>query len=152
MQESFSSTKIEIVLLLLIVVAVLVTIAQRINVSYPLLLVLCGPVLSFVPGLPRVELNPEIVFLLFLPPLLYVSGLFTSFRDFRAALVPISLNAFGLALATTGVVALVAHALISRYFGTWIPRSPGSQSKVDVRDHPCFSRHLHKVKYSCTNL
>jgi CPA1 family monovalent cation:H+ antiporter len=69
-------------------------------------------VLSFVPGLPRVELEPEVVFLLFLPPLLYVSALFTSWRDFRANLRPISLLAIGLVLMTTCVVAAVSHRAV----------------------------------------
>jgi Na+/H+ antiporter len=62
-----------------------------------------------VPGLPQVELEPDVVFLLFLPPLLYVSALFTSWRDFRANLRPISLLAVGLVLMTTCVVAAVGH-------------------------------------------
>jgi Na+/H+ antiporter len=90
-------------------VATLATLADRIGVPYPILLVLGGLVLGFVPGLPRVELEPEVVFLLFLPPLLYVSALFTSWRDFRANLRPISLLAVGLVLMTTCVVAAVAH-------------------------------------------
>jgi NhaP-type Na+/H+ or K+/H+ antiporter len=77
---------IEAILILLIAVAALATLANRIGVPYPILLVLGGLVLGFVPGLPRVELHPEVVFLLFLPPLLYVSALFTSWRDFRANL------------------------------------------------------------------
>lgn len=76
---------------LLVVVAVLATLASKLEVPYPILLVLGGSVLGFVPGLPQVELDPELVFLLFLPPLLYVSSLFTSWRDFRANLRPISL-------------------------------------------------------------
>jgi monovalent cation/hydrogen antiporter len=91
------------------VVAALATLADRIRVPYPILLVLGGLVLGFVPGLPRVELEPEVVFLLFLPPLLYVSALFTSWRDFRANLRPISLLAVGLVLATTCVVAAVTR-------------------------------------------
>ncbi len=86
---------IEVILGLLLVVAVLATLASRINVPYPILLVLGGLVLGFVPGLPPVELEPELVFLIFLPPLLYVSALFTSWRDFRANLRPISLLAGG---------------------------------------------------------
>ena len=77
---------IEAILILLIAVAALATLANRIGVPYPILLVLGGLVLGFVPGLLRVELYPEVVFLLFLPPLLYVSALFTSWRDFRANL------------------------------------------------------------------
>ena len=103
---------IEIVLGLLLVVAMLATLADRVNVPYPILLVLGGLVLGLVPGLPPVELEPELVFLLFLPPLLYVSALFTSWRDFRANLRPISLLAVGLVIFTTCVVAVVAHTMI----------------------------------------
>jgi monovalent cation/hydrogen antiporter len=101
--------EIEAILILLAAVAVLATLANRINIPYPILLVLGGLVLGFVPGLPRVELEPEVVFLLFLPPLLYVSAIFTSWRDFRANLRPISLLAVGLVLMTICVVAAVAH-------------------------------------------
>ncbi len=97
---------------LLVVVAVLATLASKLEVPYPILLVLGGSVLGFVPGLPQIELDPELVFLLFLPPLLYVSSLFTSWRDFRANLRPISLLAVGLVLMTTCFVAVVAHAAI----------------------------------------
>ena len=90
-------------------VAALATLADRTNIPYPILLVLGGLALGFVPNIPRPELEPDVVFLLFLPPLLYVSALFTSWRDFRANLRPISLLAVGLVLLTTGVVALVAH-------------------------------------------
>jgi monovalent cation/hydrogen antiporter len=94
-------------------VAALATLANRVEVPYPILLVLGGLVLGFVqefvPALPQVELDPEVVFLLFLPPLLYVSALFTSWRDFRANLRPISLLAVGLVLMTTCAVAAVAH-------------------------------------------
>jgi monovalent cation/hydrogen antiporter len=103
--------QIEIILGLLLVVAVLATLATRLRVPYPILLVLGGSALGFVPGLPSVELDPELVFLLFLPPLLYVSALFTSWRDFRANIRPISLLAVGLVLMTTFVVAAVAHTV-----------------------------------------
>src|SRR5215218_9621067 len=93
----------------MVAVAALATLATRIKVPYPILLVIGGSVLGFVPGLPKVKLDPELVFLLFLPPLLYVSAIFTSWRDFRANLRPISLLAVGLVLMTTCVVAAVAH-------------------------------------------
>jgi Na+/H+ antiporter len=104
--------QIEIILGLLLVVAMLATLATRLGVPYPILLVLGGSALGFVPGLPSVELDPELVFLLFLPPLLYVSALFTSWRDFRANIRPISLLAVGLVLITTFVVAAVVHTVI----------------------------------------
>jgi len=105
-------SQIEIILGLLLVVAMLATLATRLGVPYPILLVLGGSALGFVPGLPSVELDPELVFLLFLPPLLYVSALFTSWRDFRANIRPISLLAVGLVLLTTFVVAAVVHTVI----------------------------------------
>src|SRR5215213_5798454 len=104
--------QIEIVIGLLVVVAVLATLATRLRVPYPILFVLGGSVLGFVPGLPRVKLDPELVFLLFLPPLLYVSAIFTSWRDFRANFRAISLLAFGLVLMTTFVVAAVVHVVV----------------------------------------
>src|SRR3954470_13645916 len=104
--------EIETIFVLLAAVAALATLANRIGVPYPILLVLGGLVLGFMPGLPRIELQPEVVFLLFLPPLLYVSAIFTSWRDFRTNLRPISLLAVGLVLVTVCVVAVVAHWFI----------------------------------------
>ena len=104
--------QIELIVGLLVAVAALATLATRLRIPYPILLVLGGSALGFVPKLPPVELDPELVFLLFLPPLLYVSALFTSWRDFRANVRPISLLAVGLVLMTTFVVAAVVHAVI----------------------------------------
>jgi len=74
----------EVILALLAAVAVLAIVARAINVPYPILLVFGGLALGFVPGLPQIELRPDVIFLLFLPPLLYLSAWFTSWRDFRA--------------------------------------------------------------------
>jgi CPA1 family monovalent cation:H+ antiporter len=101
-----------VILGLLVAVTVLATLASRIEVPYPILLVLGGLVLGFLPGLPRVELPPDLVFLIFLPPLLYVAALLTSWRDFRANLRPISLLAIGLVIFTICAVTAVAHAAI----------------------------------------
>lgn len=76
------------------------------------MVVIGGSVLGFVPGLPQIRLNPDLVFLFFVPPLIYASALFSSYRDFRANLQQISLHAFGLVLLTTCVVAVVAHIAI----------------------------------------
>src|SRR5687767_1320392 len=104
--------ELELVLGLLVAVAVLATLARRIGMPAPILLVLGGLVLSFVPGLPHVELDPEIVFLVFLPPLLYSAGVYSSVRELRANLRPIALLAVGLVLFTLAGVAAVAQALI----------------------------------------
>jgi monovalent cation/hydrogen antiporter len=101
----------EITCTLLIVVAALAIVAKKVGVPYPVLLVIGGLALGFIPGLPAVQLEPEMVFLFFLPPLLYPAALFTSWRDFRANLGPISMLAIGLVLLTTAFVAFVAHAL-----------------------------------------
>jgi len=101
-----------LVLGLLVAVVALAIIAPRLHIPYTILLVLGGLLLGFVPGLPRFTLDPDVVFLLLLPPLLYSSAWQTSWRDFHANLRPISLLALGLVLLTTIVVAVVAHVLI----------------------------------------
>jgi Na+/H+ antiporter len=101
--------QIEIIVGLLVAVAALATLANRVKVPYPILLVIGGSILGFMPGLPKVKLDPELVFLLFLPPLLYVSAIFTSWRDFRANIRPITFLSVGLVLMTTFVVGAVIH-------------------------------------------
>ncbi len=82
----------ETVVLLFAAVAALVLLARTIDLPYPIVLVLAGLGLSFVPHLPEVELNPDVVFYFFLPPLIYPAALFTSWRDFRRNLRPILLT------------------------------------------------------------
>ena len=101
----------EVICTLLIVVATLAIVAKKVALPYPVLLVIGGLALGFVPGLPAVQLSPDIVFLFLLPPLLYPAAVFTSWRDFRANLRPILFLAIGLVLLTTVVVAAFAHAL-----------------------------------------
>src|ERR1051325_5257130 len=100
---------IEVVLGLLVAVAVLALLAKKLPIPYPIILVLGGLSLALVPGLPQVRLEPDLVFVFFLPPLLYPAAIFTSWRDFRANLRPISLLAVGLVLFTTVAVAYLAH-------------------------------------------
>jgi CPA1 family monovalent cation:H+ antiporter len=101
-----------VVLSLLALIAALALLGRKLPVPYPILLVAGGVTLSLIPGLPVMNLNPELVFFLFLPPLLYPAALFTSWRDFRANLRPILLLAIGLVLFTTIAVGFVAHHLI----------------------------------------
>ncbi len=103
---------LQVVLGLLTAVAVLAMVARRFRLPYPIVLVLGGLALGFVPHAPRVRLDPEVVFLIFLPPLLFRSAWATSFRDFRANLRSITLLAFGLVLLTTVGVAVMAHAVV----------------------------------------
>src|SRR3954464_546547 len=101
-----------VIISLLVAVAVLSATATRIGVPYPILLVLGGLALGFIPGVPDVELQPELVLVIFLPPLLYSGAFFANLRELRTDLRPISLLSVGLVLATTTAVAVVAHALI----------------------------------------
>jgi CPA1 family monovalent cation:H+ antiporter len=87
----------EIVFLtLLLFVVVFAALARKLQTPYPIVLVVAGLILGFVPGIPRIPLNPDVIFLLVLPPLLYSAAWFTSWREFRYNLVSILLLAFGL--------------------------------------------------------
>jgi monovalent cation/hydrogen antiporter len=86
--------------------------ARRTNIPSSIFLVLVGLALSFIPGMPRVALQPDLVLSLFLPPLLYRAGVQMSWRGFRANLRPILLLAVGLVIFTTVAVAGVSHYLL----------------------------------------
>ena len=97
---------------LLFSVAVLVTAARVLAVPYPIFLVLGGLAIGAIPGIPNPELEPDLVLLIFLPPLLYSASFFTGLRELRENVRQISMLAIGLVLATALAVALVAHAVI----------------------------------------
>ncbi len=101
--------QLETVILLLIAVLALVAFARKLVIPYPILLVIGGLILGLIPGVPTLRLDPDIVFLVFLPPILWSAAYFTSWRDFRSNIRPITLLAVGLVLATTAAVAVVAH-------------------------------------------
>src|SRR5437016_5016469 len=100
---------LELVLELMLVVALLALAARRLHVPYPIVLVVGGLAIGLIPELPHVTLAPDVVFLLFLPPLVFSAGWFTSLRDFRANLRAIGLLSIGLVLFTTVGVAMIAH-------------------------------------------
>jgi monovalent cation/hydrogen antiporter len=99
----------EIFVGLLLAVAVLALVARNVSIPYPILFVIGGLLLGLIPKLPKLRLDPQLVFLFVLPPLLFPAALFTSWRDFRANLRPIALLAIGLVLFTTVAVAYLAH-------------------------------------------
>ena len=101
----------EIVIVVFMLVAALVVAARKLAVPYPVLLVVGGLAVSFIPRLPQVRLDPNIVFYFFLPALLYPAALFTSWRDFRRNLRAILLLSIGLVLITMVVVAWIVHAI-----------------------------------------
>jgi len=104
--------EIEILLGLLVAVAALVTLSRRTAIPYPVWLVLGGLALAFVPGVPPIAIRPELVFLVFLPPLLYRESLTAPLSAFRANVRSIFSLAVGLVLASTVAAAWVAHRLI----------------------------------------
>jgi CPA1 family monovalent cation:H+ antiporter len=106
------TTTITLVLALLAATVVCATLATHLRVPYAIVLVLAGAGLSLIPGLPGVELNPDLILFLFLPPLVYSSAWQISWREFRTNLRPILLLAIGLVLFTTAGVAVVARVLL----------------------------------------
>ena len=100
-------------LLLLVFVAMFGGLARRLKVPYPILLVIAGLLVSFLPGMPRIGLDPNLVFLVFLPPLLYSAAWTLSWREFQRNFVSIAMLAVGLVLFTVVGLAMAA--------GSWLP-------------------------------
>ncbi len=106
-----------IILLLLVCIVALATLAKRANTPYPIVLVIAGLFLSLIPRVPHIELNPDVVFLLFLPPLLFSAAYQTSWRDFRYHISSIALLALGLVSFTVYGVAIATHWILPEF--TW---------------------------------
>ena len=102
-----------VLLALIAIPTALLAVATVVRVPYPILLVLGGIGLALVPGLPNPQLNPDLVLIGILPPLLYSTAFYTPLRELRANIRAISSLAIGLVLATTCAVAAVAHYAIS---------------------------------------
>jgi len=102
----------ETVLALLVGVTFLALLARRLDIPTPAVLVAGGLLVALVPGLPAVQFDPQLVFLVFIPPLLYRASLLASYRDVRANLRPILLLGVGHVLFVTAVVAWVAHLAV----------------------------------------
>jgi monovalent cation/hydrogen antiporter len=103
---------VESILILLLAAALLVRVAEFGNIPAPIVLVLGGLAIALTPGLPEVELDPDVVFLVFLPPLVYAAGWRTSPLELRALMRPLALLSVGLVFLTAAAVAIVAHALV----------------------------------------
>src|SRR5213595_166340 len=102
-------------LLLLLFIVVFGVVSKKLKTPYPIVLVLGGLLLCFVPGIPRINLNPDVVFFVILPPLLYNAAWLTSWRDFSYNLVSILLLAFGLVTFTVLGVTAAGHWFISGF-------------------------------------
>ena len=107
----------EIVVIIFAILIVLMALANKLKIPSPILLVVMGLTLGFVPALPSFALNPEVVFLLFLPPILYDAASHTSWHDFRAEIRPISTLAILLVFFTSVSVAVASHYFIPGF--TW---------------------------------
>lgn len=103
---------VSIIILLLFGIAFIGILSNKYKFPFPIALVLSGVFISLIPGLPVIELAPDVVFILFLPPLLYAAAWNTSWHDFKANLRPIGLAAIGLVIFTTLLVAVAVHWLI----------------------------------------
>ncbi|MFL6463442.1 MAG: Na+/H+ antiporter [Bryobacteraceae bacterium] len=106
------TSQTELIFLLLIFVVGFGALAKRLSLPYPIVLVIAGLLLSFVPEIPKVSLNPEFIFLIVLPPLLFSAAFGTSWRDFRYNFVSIFLLAFGLVGFTVFSIGGMAHMLL----------------------------------------
>jgi len=102
----------ETLLFMLVILAAVAAAGKRLSVEPSILLVVAGIGIAFVPGLPKVELAPEVVLLVILPPLIYSAGVAMSWREFKFNLRPIGLLAFGCVLFTTCAIAAAAHYLL----------------------------------------
>lgn len=107
----------EIVIILFVVLLALMAVADKARLSNAVMLVIAGIVIGFIPALPSLVLDPEIVFLLFLPPVLYDAASHTSWHDFKSEIVPISTLAIILVFFTTIAVAIASYFLIPGF--TW---------------------------------
>src|SRR5256885_7057324 len=97
---------------LLVAVAGLSAVARHLSIPYPIVLVIGGALFGLIPGMPEVKLNPDVVLVVFLPPLLYAAAFFSNFGDLRANLRSLSLASIGLVLFTMCAVAVTVHNLI----------------------------------------
>jgi monovalent cation/hydrogen antiporter len=111
--QSFSHGDYALLALLLAVGLLLLAVSQFVRIPYPIVLVIGGALIAFIPGMPKVQLNPDLVLVAVLPPLLYGGAFFTSLRDLRANMRAISFLAVGLVLVTMVAVAAVAHEFIA---------------------------------------
>jgi monovalent cation/hydrogen antiporter len=118
-------------------------VANWLRVPYPIPLVIGGLLLGFVPGIPDIQLDPDLVLLVFLPPLLYAAAFFVDLRTLRTDARVISLSAIGLVVATAGVVAVIAHEVIDM---PWTLSSAQlSLPRTPLRPRPSCARSVPRV-------
>ena len=129
--QSFSHGDSALLAALLATGLLLLTVSQFVRIPYPIVLVVGGVLIGFMPGMPEVQLNPDLVLVAVLPPLLYGGAFFTSLRELRANMKAICFLAVGLVLVTMVAVAAVAHEFID---GLELAR--GVRARCDRRRRP----------------
>jgi CPA1 family monovalent cation:H+ antiporter len=112
MKENLIQDNLLLILSLLFTITMLTMVSSKLKISYPIFLVIGGLLISLIPGIPDLSLHPDLVFLIFLPPLLYAAAWNTVWSDFWKFKRPISLLAFGLVIFTSALVAVVSNAII----------------------------------------
>ena len=101
-----------LIISLLFAVSMLVMLGQKLKISYPIFLVIGGLLISFIPGVPLIQMDPDMILTLFLPPLLYEAAWYTSWRQFWKWKRPIVLLAFGLVFFTSTIIAYLTSSII----------------------------------------
>lgn len=101
-----------LIIILLMAVSLLSILSEKVRMPYPIFLVICGLIIGFLPNVPDIVLKPDLIFLIFLPPLLFAAAWNTSWRDFWNMRRPIGLLAFGLVIFTSAAIAVVSQAII----------------------------------------
>jgi CPA1 family monovalent cation:H+ antiporter len=101
-----------LILSLLFAISMLSMLSRKLRISYPIFLVLAGLLIGLIPGIPAISLQPDLVFLIFLPPLLYAAAWNTSWKEFWKYKRPILMLAFGLVIFTSAAIAYTAHSMI----------------------------------------
>lgn len=104
-----------LIISLLFAVSMLVMLGQKLRISYPIFLVIGGLIISLIPGIPTITIDPDLVFLIFLPPLLYEAAWYTSWQSFWKWKRPIGLLGFGLVLFTSCIVAYFSSEMIPNF-------------------------------------
>lgn len=103
------------VISLLFAVMLLVILGQKLKIAFPIFLVIGGLFISLIPGTPLIEISPDLIFLIFLPPLLYEAAWYTSWPNFWKMRWPIILHGFGLVIVTSAIIAYLSEKLVPRF-------------------------------------
>jgi Na+/H+ antiporter len=115
MTHSDIQSNLLLIISLLFSVSMLTMLSEKLRIAYPIFLVIAGLLISFIPGIPHITMEPDWVFLIFLPPLLYAAAWNTSWKDFWSFRRPIGMLALGLVVFTSVTIAYLSNAMIPNF-------------------------------------